>query len=1744
MSLASLKRQKGYVRGSGGGGKDGGGGAARAPVESPDSLRSKQFARVLDLISEGEVRGLVNGLKSVYLDNTPIQNNDDSFNFQGVTFYFTPGTQAQSAIPGFQAVESEVAVGAEIKADRPVTRRITNPDFGQVRVTLTTPQLTNQDTSTGDLRGTRVEYAIDVSNGGSGTFTQIVLAAMDGKTTTTYQVEHVVNLTGVGPWDVRVRRITPDSKNVILQNKTFWSSYTGIINQKLRYPNSAIAGLEVDASQFQSIPARAFDAYGLIVEIPVNYDPITRVYTGAWNGTFKLGWTDCPVWHFRDILVNDRYGLGNFIDSSQIDKYQLYAIAQYCDELVDDGDGGTEPRYRSSLYLQTREEAYKLIVNMASIFRGMVFWQSGAITAVSDMPSSLMGMFTPANVVAGEFNYEGTAKNARHTVALVSWNDPENDYKQEVEYVPDVEGIRRYGINETEVVAFGCTSRGQAVRMGKWLLYSERLETETVTFQTSLEAAPLYPGALIQTTDPARAGKRMGGRIWDIFPKAVVIDAPVTIEAVTSYTLYLKKTDGTIVARPLNNAGGVHTVLTFSSAIVPEEHPKNNLWMLSATTLVPEVWRVMAVREDGDGKVTVVGLAHHSGKFDLIEDGTPLEPRPTSTLTTRPPPVENLDVQEFIYENGPESVVNRTVISWTGMTGRYRYQYRSQYFNWTSPMETSSQTVTIDGLEPGDYTFVVTQIGVNNRESPPNSINVTLYGETVAGLGMPTISGLQLVGQQNNFTFTGRHVKVVWNRASNRYSYEALGANPESGAEDVYFKDYQVRVSRSDGTVLRYAWTEDPEYTYTFEMNVEDNEKIDTDGPQRVLRIEVWMRGRWAGQISRRASIIEVSNPQPGPLSGLNFRPVLKTLFAEYIPPTDLDWEGVLLHASTTPGFTPSGLTPGQGTCIYEGKNTFIQWPGVAGQMYYFRIGAYDSFGKYGLTYSSELAVQMAFVMDIDIAQGAVMESHLWTGLGERINLIDGPPAMVGSVAWYSAEEALQRANADGNLQSQITALAAASSSDIGDMLAVIESEATTRAAADAAEATLRETLASQMRGAYTGTDSSLVTTGLIYSERIARATGDSANATSITALQASFTSLSTDVDGIDTRLTQNEAAVTTEQTVRANADSSLATSVSTVLAVANSKNRVYRQADAPNSDLATGDLWFDTDDNNKTYRYQSGTGWEVSDDTRISSNTAAIQAEAIARADEDLSLALSINTVSASASVKNRTYRQTTAPSGSLVTGDVWFDSDDNNKLYRYLTGTGWVPSDDARIAANLASIQTESTARANGDSALASSITTVSAAVGVKIQSYRQTSPPAGSLVTGDIWFDTDDNNKIYRYLTGTGWVASDDARISTNSAAIQTEATARVNGDASLASSITTVQAIAEVKNQTYRQTTAPSFGNTGDLWFDIDDNNKAYRYLVGSGWQPVDDARILANENAIATNTVAIQTEATARASVDGDLLAQYTVKIDINGYVAGFGLASTANNSTPFSEFYVRADRFAVGSPGATRTVPFIVQSGVVYLDQAVIKAASITDAMIVNVSATKIIASSLSSITANIGLVTAGIIQNLDGSSVINLNATGSAAFISVGPSSGTGFRLYADGSALFYGVVISRQIVAASGSTSGLNGIYSIAGGSGWTRLATYELDTGYVTNAWAANTETFVGAAGRVGGVWLYAYSTYGSYYIHWGMKVTAVYTKTRWFGDSTIHMTIELWAEVDGDIYEIEMLGTTDWKLYKVT
>ncbi len=717
---------------------------ARTPVETPDSLHSISYAKVLDLISEGEIRGLVAGNQSIYLNEVPIQNSDGTFNFNGVRIETRSGTQDQDYIPGFPSVENEIGVGVELR-DTPVVRAASGQTLSAVRIRFGVPALQRQNTENGDTEGYAVEYAIDLSTDG-GAFSTVLSNAFRGKTTTEYQRSHRIDLPPGNQWQARIRRLTPNANSSTVADTVNVISMTEIIDVKMRYPNCALAAIQTDGSQFQGKPTTAYRIWGRIIRVPSNYDPIARTYTGVWDGTFKSAWTNNPAWVFFDMVTNDRFGLGDRIPLDWVNRYRLYEIAQYCDQLVSDGMGGLEPRFTCSLYLQTRESAHKVLQDLASMFRGISFYAAGQIMASADMPKDPVYTYSQANVVDGKFTYTGSGSKARHTVALVSWSDPDDFGRQKVEAVQLQEGIARYGVNQIEVTAFGCHSKSQAQRVGLHILYSENLETETVNFAVGLDALNCMPGDVIQVADAKRAGRRNSGRISAAAASSLTLDVvPPSMQAgdLLRATLPGGKTEARTISA-VNPETRVVTVSAPWSAIPVVQ----SIWATESTDLVMQQFRVISITEEEGLTYRVTALQHRPDKFAAIDDGTRLEPPPISIVppSVQPPPANVRLSSHVVIDQGIATPV--LTIEWDAADKAIAYdvEWRRDDLNWVRVGRVGTASAEVRGVYAGKYLARVRAVNALNAVSQPAlSVLTDIQGKTEPPPALTSLTAASVV---------------------------------------------------------------------------------------------------------------------------------------------------------------------------------------------------------------------------------------------------------------------------------------------------------------------------------------------------------------------------------------------------------------------------------------------------------------------------------------------------------------------------------------------------------------------------------------------------------------------------------------------------------------------------------------------------------------------------------------------------------------------------------------------------------------------------------------------------------------------------------------------------------------------------------------------------------------------------------------------------------------------------------------
>lgn len=735
-------------------------GSSRTPVEADDTVNSRAMASILDLLGEGVVGGLINGAKSIFIDGVALENEDGSFNYSGVTWDFRDGSQDQSPMSGFDFVETPKAVNTQLKTTNAVTVAIDNDDADRVRVIMKFPSLRSIDKKTGDTNGTSVQFKFQLANG-NGSFYDVIAAGesssdvtLTAKKTGVYYRSYEIQLLKPGrAYKVRVLRLSADSNDQYLFNDTWVDSIGEIVDTPMNYPNSVLVGLKVNSEQFgSSMPSRSYLIRGLKIRVPSNYDENTNTYNGVWDGTFNLLSSSNPAWILFDLLTNARYGLGKFVSESMIDLGQFYQIGRYCDEEVDDGFGGKEKRFAINTQITSRQDAYRLIQDIAGAFRGMVFWAGGMVNIMQDSPSDPVMLFTNANVKDGLFTYKGSARKDRPSVALITYNNKQDGYKQNVEYVEDQEAMARYGERKTEAVAFGCTSRGQAHRVGLWLLYTARMESDMITFTAGLDASFLMPGETVLIQNKYRAGKRNSGRIVSFTKNSITLDAPVSLKKSGSFIRIINQ-EGKIVERDINETGDNITKVTFKTALATADQPvANGVWTITEPDLVPMRARVVAIAQgETPGSFDITVVQNNASKYQAIDNGATLVPENTTVLDPTYSKPSNLVISEGTYLSSPGNLSVKLMLAWEGKSPEYWVSWRrsdeGNVSNWQSARATEEQYEIVNVAENGRYDFQLYSVSFGGKKSEIITAVYQVKG-TMTPPGAPT--SLTAVGDYRN----------------------------------------------------------------------------------------------------------------------------------------------------------------------------------------------------------------------------------------------------------------------------------------------------------------------------------------------------------------------------------------------------------------------------------------------------------------------------------------------------------------------------------------------------------------------------------------------------------------------------------------------------------------------------------------------------------------------------------------------------------------------------------------------------------------------------------------------------------------------------------------------------------------------------------------------------------------------------------------------------------------------------------
>ncbi|EHH4389338.1 host specificity protein J [Escherichia coli] len=698
------------------------------PREAKDNLKSTQLLSVIDAISEGPIEGPVDGLKSVLLNSTPVLDSEGNTNISGVTVVFRAGEQEQTPPEGFESSGSETVLGTEVKYDTPITRTITSANIDRLRFTFGVQALV-ETTSKGDRNPSEVRLLVQIQrNGGWVTEKDITIK---GKTTSQYLASVVVGNLPPRPFNIRMRRMTPDSTTDQLQNKTLWSSYTEIIDVKQCYPNTALVGVQVDSEQFGSQQvSRNYHLRGRILQVPSNYNPQTRQYSGIWDGTFKPAYSNNMAWCLWDMLTHPRYGMGKRLGAADVDKWALYVIGQYCDQSVPDGFGGTEPRITCNAYLTTQRKAWDVLSDFCSAMRCMPVWNGQTLTFVQDRPSDKVWTYNRSNVVMPDdgapFRYSFSALKDRHNAVEVNWIDPDNGWETATELVEDTQAIARYGRNVTKMDAFGCTSRGQAHRAGLWLIKTELLETQTVDFSVGAEGLRHVPGDVIEICDDDYAGISTGGRVLAVNSqtRTLTLDREITLPSSGTTLISLVDGQGNPVSVEVQS---VTDGVKVKVSRVPDGVAEYSVWELKLPTLRQRLFRCVSIRENDDGTYAITAVQHVPEKEAIVDNGAHFDGDQSGTVNgVTPPAVQHLTA-EVTADSGEYQVLARwdtpKVVKGVSFLLRLTVAADDGSERLVSTARTTETTYRFTQLAPGNYRLTVRAANAWGQQGDPASVS-------------------------------------------------------------------------------------------------------------------------------------------------------------------------------------------------------------------------------------------------------------------------------------------------------------------------------------------------------------------------------------------------------------------------------------------------------------------------------------------------------------------------------------------------------------------------------------------------------------------------------------------------------------------------------------------------------------------------------------------------------------------------------------------------------------------------------------------------------------------------------------------------------------------------------------------------------------------------------------------------------------------------------------------------------------
>lgn len=1319
-------------------GSGGGKGGGRRAKEAPNTLRSASVVRVVEVVSEGEIEGIAGGARGIYINDTPLQNADGSYNFERVQWDVRTGMPDQKYMEGFPGVQNEIIVNSAVLAATPVVRRVA-AIADRARVTIQLPQgLYQQDTKNGDIKGTELAFRIEKKLATSGAWVVDTNVTLNDKTMTPYERAYSVQRpSGSGSWDIRVVRVTPDSTSAAVRNSLTWARFTEIQDLKLQYNNTAYVGVAIDAESVGSqIPTRGYLVKGLKIKIPSNYNPSTRTYSGIWNGTLVTSSiaVDNPAWVLYDLITHPRYGLGEFINESMVDKFAFYNAAVYCDQLVPNGKGGQEPRFTFNAVIDDRREALQWLNDVASAMRARLLYVNGVITVVQDRPADPVMTINKANVIDGKFTYKSSGLFDRHTAFNVTFADREDRFLPRTTTIVDSAGIARYGYHTTDIVSFGATTEGQAQRTAKWALESELNQTEIVQFRMSLEAFTLLPYDIIQLYDSDYAGLAGTGRIVSVTGTTVVLDRALQLSAGSTISVTRPNPGAgspTIIeTRNVSQTSGTLSTITLTAPFSQTVEPGTPFFL--KTTLQARQFRVIGLKQEEKNIISVEAIYHDPTKYARVETGISVANSPFSNFSGQlvlPP--TNFTVRESAFLNQGE-LARRITLSWSPpATGNapssYKLEWRLDSGPWTTVEKIAGLSYDLNQAVPGSYQFRLYSRGPSDFLSSAVTLSFVL---DVGGLGtspLSPVTNLQLRG--GGTTFTGDSVE-----------FEFVNPNNTSVAT---LKDFMVRVINADTLEIQRTFYLPPVEqgqkqagSYTYQMNLADN----SGTARRNVRLEV--RCRDTNNKVSLPTIGNFSNPPPAAVASPSANPSFNEIWVRWTANTEPDLEGYVVWASTTNNFTPS-----LSNRVYVGKsNAFDHTNLSVGATYYYRIAAFDSFSVNpetgaGLNLSAQIS---ASPLSIESDNEYRAEGITWTPNSPANNQLAWTAGTIVKIGGPNSGSTW--AVPAGNSPTWTTGITYVYFDENNPAtLLTTTSLPTAIASKKIILATYRGGTDVQFGNGRAYIDGSYVIAGTVGAAQLVTGTAvitEGAQIANAIISEAKITG-TISANKIDGRgLTIRDAS----GNIILNAGTS--TFTGTVGTVPSSQvnqwssitgtgkpadnatnNTIYRSSTAPESP-SQGDFWIDLSVNPTVTRIYVNGAWQVA--ANFTTNTNQLT-DGAGLGSTAIWSSITGTGKPADNATANRIFRQSTAPTG-VVNGDIWVDTSVNPVVTRVVVGGVW------QVAANNTTNTNQLTDGAGlGLTANWSNISGVPSNVvnATSNRIFRQSTLPSG--VNGDFWYNT---------------------------------------------------------------------------------------------------------------------------------------------------------------------------------------------------------------------------------------------------------------------------------------------------------------------------------------------------------------------------------------------------------------------